>query len=243
MIAIGFRTRRWMLGIASLCAAWLLASAGAAERRDFVPYKPDLAARSCCAVPIAQIHPTQMAVGYREVEMRASKLGTMGKAKLEKYRLEKVAPIVIGPGGVPYLLDHHHLARALLASGASLTLYCQVRENWAALDRAEFWKRMKEKSWVYLLDEKGEGPVDPEALPATVEGLRDDPYRSLAWMVRQRNGYDDSDVLFADFQWANFLRKRVKAAPSGGTFEEAVQEALRLVHAPEAAALPGYKAQ
>ena len=67
----------------------------------------------------------------REVEMRAEKLRQLSPDKLQKYLTKKIVPIVIGPGGIPYLLDHHHLARALIVSGAGKFLVAEVKENWS----------------------------------------------------------------------------------------------------------------
>ncbi len=243
MTGMSARTRRMAgRGLAFILAGLLLASADAALKQAFTPYKPDLPAGSSCVVPIKLLHPTQIALGFREVALRADRIAAMKPQKLEKYMRERIAPVVIGPQGRPYLLDHHHLAKALLVAGASTELYAVIRENWATLDDTEFWKRMQAKQWVYLLDEKGQGPIAPATLPVSVADMRDDPYRSLAWAVRERNGYRDTGALFADLLWANFLRTRVKTPPEGDTFEKAIQEALGLVHAAAAAALPGYTA-
>lgn len=37
----------------------------------------------------------------------------------------------------------------------------------------------------------------------------DDPFRSLAWMVRNNGGYGHVDTDYADFMWANFLRNNI----------------------------------
>ncbi len=39
-----------------------------------------------------------------------------------------------------------------------------------------------------------------------IKDLAFDPYRSLAWIVRDRHGYLKTDAPFSEFKWANFFR-------------------------------------
>jgi hypothetical protein len=48
-------------------------------------------------------------------------------------------------------------------------------------------------------------------------------------------------VPFAEFRWAQYFRKRLKTYPTRADFEKAVLEAVRIVHAPAAKRLPGYR--
>jgi hypothetical protein len=207
-----------------------------------VSFNPNLPAHSTCTVEIAALRPTQSAVGMKEVEMRAEKIGKMTAKELEHYLRKHVAPIAIGPGGVPYLLDHQHLARALLQAHAGKTLYAEVKENWSKLSEPEFWARMKEQDWVYLHDETGKTLADPASLPRTIEAMRDDPYRSLAWLVREKDGYLQTESPYADFHWADFFRARVHLGSGTNAFDEATLEAIKVAHSPEAKSLPGYAA-
>ena len=62
------------------------------------------------AVAILDLRPTQITVGMREV-----------KAKRKRWRDEKgeeflgkhMIPVILGPKDRHYVIDHHHLARAL----------------------------------------------------------------------------------------------------------------------------------
>jgi hypothetical protein len=58
--------------------------------------------------------------------------------------------------------------------------------------------------------------------------------------VREQNGYKEVDAPFLEFQWANFLRSRIKIGPGGKGYERAVPVAMRLCRSPEAKDLPGY---
>lgn len=81
--------------------------------------------------------------------------------------------------------------------------------------KARFWRAMRRDGCLWPHDEHGRevGWEDlPARLPASVAGLRDDPYRSLAGLVRRAGGYEKSARPFAEFVWANHLRPRVPLA-------------------------------
>src|SRR4029077_211292 len=63
----------------------------------------------------------------------------------------KEEPVIIGPGGIFYITDHHHLARALSDDGVSMT-YCHIVDNIS--DAKDFWKQLKDSNEVYLKDQK-----------------------------------------------------------------------------------------
>ena len=99
---------------------------------------------------------------------------------------------------------------------------------------------MREKNYVYLYDNQGRGPLEVEKLPKKVTELTDDPYRSLAWEVRNRGGFQKTMAAFAEFQWANFFRKRIEIGRKVKDFEKAVKIGLKISHSVEAKKLPGY---
>ncbi len=160
--------------------------------------------------------------------------------KRERFMQEKTAPIVIGPGNEVYLLDHHHLARLLLESRLLPRMYAETKGNYAGLSERDFWTMMKERKWVYLFDETGRPLSDPAELPKRIMDLRDDPYRSLSWLVRERNGYSQVNAPYLEFLWANFFRSRIKIEPGKDGCERAVPAAMLLCHSSEARALPGF---
>ena len=62
---------------------------------------------------------------------------------------------------------------------------------------------MAEQHWVHLYDENGMGPHDSVDLPRTVEGLKDDPYRSLAAAAVRDNGdFAKVPTPFVKLEWA-----------------------------------------
>lgn len=192
-----------------------------------------------CTVRIADLHPTQMSVGLRAVKEKEEKLAEKSPKKLEKYKLEHPEPTVIGPGGKLYIIDHHHLGRALWNLRIEGT-YATIVANFSRLSEAGFWKMMEQKKWVYAYDENGKGPHPYSKLPSSVANLRDDPYRSLAGAARDAGAYEKTSTPFAEFKWADFFRARIKIGTSDKDFENALDKAIKLAQSKEAANLPGY---
>lgn len=206
----------------------------------YVPYSPSLPAGSKCEIKIKSLHPTQFAVGYWEIDKRSEKVLVKSGEKLEKYLQEHVGKIVIGPGGEPYIIDRHHLACIMQRTGKSTTIYATVEANFRSATIDSFWSELINRKWVYLYDENGKGPLDPKVLPGKIEDLKNDPYRSIAWEVRELGGFHKTDDPFAEFQWANFFRSRIAASRLSTNMQQLVQDAMQLCHSSDASKLPGY---
>lgn len=187
---------------------------------------------------IADLRPTQITVGMIEVADKREEFVKDSKDVRHVYVEHHPVPVVRGPQGHFYLIDHHHLARALWDDGFH-HVYCGIVGDLSVCSTAQFWSRMNEHHWVYPYD--AQGRVQPyTAIPQTVEDLVDDPYRSLAGYVRKAGGYQKTTTPFAEFLWANFFRTRVKIDPGNAAFKSAVQHAVSLAHGTDAAKLPGY---
>lgn len=211
-----------------------------ADLKDLKICQPDNKKKDQCLYFAEKLHPTQFAVGMLMVEEKKSDLNKLKKEEYEAYLKAHPVPVMIGPDGVFYPTDHHHLARAVLELGKSF-MVVEVKENWKNLEKGEFWKKMIEAQFVYLYDENGQGPLLPEKLPVSMMDLKDDPYRSLAALSREKNCYDKSDQPFAEFKWAQFFRSKIKIEGSDKKLKNAVKDSLRLCHLPEAKDLPGYR--
>ena len=207
---------------------------------DWVPYSSSLPIGAQCVVYVRDLHPTQFTVGYWEIDERAKKVTSKSGKKLLKYLEEHVGKIVVGPGGDPYIIDRHHLACIMLRTGASATIFATIEANFKTATVDSFWKEMIAHKWVYLYDGHGKGPLDPRQLPKKIKDLEDDPFRSLSWAVRERDGYHESEEAFAEFSWANFFRKKLVNDNSNANMEQLIKEALKICHMPEASGLPGY---
>jgi hypothetical protein len=209
----------------------------------WLPYSPSMAAGAECIVDVKILHPTQFAVGYWEIDRRSEKVADKNGKKLMKYLQEHVGKIVVGPGGEPYIIDRHHMACIMRRTGKSPTILAVVEGNFKTMPVDSFWKVMIARKWAYLYDEHGKGPLDPKLLPKKIDDLKDDPLRSLAWAVRERDGFEQSEEPFAEFQWANFFRGKLPADNGNAHMEQLIQDALKLCHTPSAQGLPGFIAE
>lgn len=196
-----------------------------------------------CTCKIENLHPTQMAVGFIEVNrkaMRIADLQEMTPKKFDKFLKNHPILAVVGPSGVLFPIDHHHLSLALLDAGISEGV-CQIVSNLSQMTRRNFWKEMEDRNWVYPYDAKGRGPLDVSKLPTHMRDLADDPYRSLAGIVREAGGFEKSGEGFAEFRWANFFRTRIKIRYDEDNIDQIViEKAMKLAKSPDASELPGY---
>lgn len=209
---------------------WTLLVAGPSVfAGDYAPYQPSLPKDAVCEVKLTLLHPTQFCVGEREVQARAAKLLEKKDKKVDRYLDEHIMPIVIGPKGVPYIVDHHHLAKALQESKVRDAIPAQVLANYSDLAPEAFWSKMKEQKWVYPY-RRGEGPLSVATLPAAVGQLTDDPYRSLVWAAHHVGDEEDRDETpFADFKWADYFRDKIKLTGTDENFRQATLQAAAMM--------------
>ncbi|HXP24929.1 MAG TPA: ParB-like protein, partial [Steroidobacteraceae bacterium] len=73
-------------------------------------------------VLISDLRPTQMTVGLGEVEQRRSHWRQQQGKKAGRFLGRHMIPVILGPGGHHYLIDNHHLARALYDEGVKSVL-------------------------------------------------------------------------------------------------------------------------
>ncbi len=194
-------------------------------------------------IDLSELRPTQMNVGMIEVARKSAKLSEMTGKQRDLFLRENPVPVIVGPAPKKhfYLIDHHHLSRAVLESGHS-KVYIKVVADLSELPRDEFWKEMSKKGYVYLKDDLGNA-IEPSQLPKHISTLGDDPYRSLAGVVRRQGGYIKDTTPFAEFKWAAFFRERIKIDDTKPkySFAKAVAQAMVLVSSDEAQGLPGYR--
>jgi len=220
---------------------------------------------------VSDLSPTQNAVGMDEVKTKTKRIRRRNKKELKHYLYLRPVPVVIGQDKF-FLIDRHHMSRSLWEAAGkdndsglkrkNVRVVVRVVENWQFIRSPnQFWRAMDKKHWVYPYDHGGGGPLNVKRLKKHVEDLENDPYRSLAWYVRQRFGYfkDPSNPIFAEFKWANFFRTRVELGDemfdpeSGVDLEEVLIEkldqddkdevvayALALARSNQARGLPGY---
>lgn len=176
---------------------------------------------------ILKLKPTQYCVGFEEVDAKVHKLLSMNAKQRRKHQESKTIPVVIGPGKKPYMVDHHHAARACWEVGIK-KVNVVVIADLSHLSVNKFWFQMEERGWVYPWILGTKWPWSHALLPQDVRGLLDDPYRSLAWAVKEAGGFPKSDKPFFEFAWANLFRNKIEPKLVRNNFELATRKAIRL---------------
>ncbi len=194
-----------------------------------------------CLARVSELRPTQIALGYEVVKQKRKKIKTLldDPKELREYLKEKPEPAVLGPGRELYITDHHHLARALRDLDVEWT-FVRISVDLSHLAVADFWKLMETRGWLYLYDEHGRGPLKYAAMPLDVKDMPDDPYRSLAGLVREEGGFAKTSMTYVEFLWAQFFRPRISLAPGSDALKKALPRAMELARSEEARHLPGY---
>jgi hypothetical protein len=189
-------------------------------------------------VDIDDLRPTQITVGVREIETRAEKLKKLAEIDGDKLRRKHVIPVVKGPKDRFYVIDHHHLCRALLLAGSE-KVSVMVVLNLQRLDKDAFWVFMDNKGLVHPFDEDGKRR-GYEDIPKSIKKMADDPFRSLAGALRRKGGYAKDTTPFSEFLWADFLRRRFNRSEVESNFPATLEAALTLAKKSEADHLPGW---
>ena len=190
-------------------------------------------------VPLKALRPTQITVGMREVEARRKRWkGQTTKAKRARFLQKHLIPVILGPEGEHYILDHHHLAMALHQEGLQ-EMYVTVVADLSRLDLGTFWFVMDNRDWIHPFDHKGVRRPHTE-IPRSIDKLIDDPFRSLAGELRRAGGFAKDTVLYSEFLWADFLRRRMKGKEVTRDFKRALRRAMELAKGKDASYLPGW---
>ena len=174
--------------------------------------------------------------------MKAKRKRWKAKVKKEekagKFLGTHMIPVVLGPKKISYVIDHHHLCRALLEEGVE-DLLVNVVADLSTLKKTEFWIYLDNRDWCHAYDGEGRRR-DFDASPASIAKLTDDPYRSLAGELRRMGGFAKDITPFSEFIWADFLRRRVKPKLVDEDFPAAMKRALKLAKSDAAGYLPGW---
>ena len=189
-------------------------------------------------VPILDLRPTQITVGRHEVEQKRGEIRKLGDEQWPGYLGRHMIPVVLGPKGRPYIIDNHHLTLALHLEGIAQVLITAVADV-SKLSKHSFWHYMDARNWLHPFD--ADGVRQPyESLPKSVDGLIDDPYRSLAGAVRDAGGFAKDPTPYSEFLWADFLREHVPQDLIRSDFPAAIAEGARQARTGAADYLPGW---
>ena len=189
-------------------------------------------------VAILDLRPTQITVGMREVKAKRKHWREMASKKGGKFLGKHLIPVIEGPKKRYYVIDHHHMARALHEEGVK-EVAVTVIANLSALDDDAFWTVMDHRNWMYPFDAKGRRR-DYDAIPKSITGLVDDPFRSLAGELRRAGGFAKDTTPFSEFLWADYLRRGMKRKLVESDFDRALNKALDLAKSSAANYLPGW---
>jgi|SRR5580698_1798863 hypothetical protein len=190
-------------------------------------------------IPILSLRPTQMTVGMREVREKRKRFRHHKSRKKQAELIGRhMIPVVLGPDKRYYVIDHHHLARALHDEGIEDVLVSVVADL-TMVERDAFWGVLDNKRWVYPYNARGERCHFRE-IPKTVAELKDDPFRSLAGELRRAGGFSKDTTPFSEFLWADFLRRRIPRKLVDDNFSKAMEKALAAAKSGDAVYLPGW---
>ena len=194
-------------------------------------------------IPIRDLRPTQITVGYREVAQKREEWRKRATAQADgekgaEFLGTHMIPVIRGPKDRHYILDHHHLCRALHEEGVQ-DILVNVVADLSVLSKSSLWVYLDNRSWCHPYDAEGKRR-EFDDIPTSVAKMADDPYRSLAGELRRAGGFAKDTTPFSEFIWADFLRRRIKSKQLVEDFESALQRSMVLAASQDADYLPGW---
>jgi hypothetical protein len=195
-----------------------------------------------CACDVRTLRPLQGALGMEEVRDKVQRIAAKPNREWRDLAADPIK-VVRGPSAALFITDHHHGADAWRLADHPIAL-CKIDDRPPYATEAEFWSGLARDHLVRLADADGK-PLTPAQLPSSLELMPDDPYRSLAWLLRKKNGFCRSEMPqkeFAEFLWADWLRKRPELPVDAVRTSAAgmLPTALGLARSSAAQAMPGY---
>ena len=190
-------------------------------------------------IPIVDLRPTQLTLGMSEVAMRAAKIIKLSPDDREAYLDSKAIPHVIGPDKQIFMVDHHHLARALWSLDMHEAVPGDQLADWSDLETKSFWRKMESNGYCWPIDADGiRRPY--AAIPLHICDLTDNVWRSLARKLRGK-AFENLDTPFQEFIWGDYLRTFMSRRLIEFQFELAADLATKLASLSEAQDLPGFR--
>jgi hypothetical protein len=163
---------------------------------------------------LSELRPTQVTVGYDEVAFKRRQWVERADEENCRFIFEHHFPAVQGPSSYYYIVDGHHLGRAL-----------SLIENMSHLDETEFWRVMNSRRLIYSYDALGRRR-DFAEMPKALSELTDDPFRGLAARVRRSGEHEKDSTPFVEFQWAESFRNYI-SLPALRTYPERALECAK----------------
>ena len=189
---------------------------------------------------IEKILPTQLCLGQLEIAVKTGYLKSLKENELQAYLTRNFFLGVRDHKKKIHLIDGHHKVRSLLNLGVE-SIPVTIVEDYSALTESEFWETMKIKKYVYLSDCQG-NPAEISDIPKSFEKLGNDTFRSLAWFIRKNKIYVKDGKPFQEFEWADFLRKKLAdiELSNAADIEINQKKILDVIYSEEALKLRGH---
>jgi hypothetical protein len=199
---------------------------------------------------------TQFHYGVPGVISKIKTLEAFNLDELNQYLSKKPIPYVLGPDGRKWIIDRHHFSLSLvqlrkqfLRNGLDLNsilvnyqrVHLKGVKNSSLLTMDEFEEELFRRKLLYPFKDGIRQPI--AKLPKHITGLVPSYYRGLAWLVRKSNAYNKTDIPFAEFYWADYMKEALnfkKEKFSDGKIKKAIK--LALTDNSETRELPGFNA-
>jgi hypothetical protein len=190
------------------------------------------------SVEVKQIRPTQITLGFREVEEKRQQWRQHTGDDRAKFLSRHTVPAVLGPKGRHYIIDHHHLVRALYDEGVK-EIPISLVDDLSELSKTSFWIYLDNRSWCHLYDREGKRRGFDD-VPSSIKDMTDDPFRGLAGELRRAGGFAKDTAPLNEFLWADFLRQRIDAKTLATNFADMLIKAIEFAKSKDARYLPGW---
>ncbi len=202
---------------------------------------PSGSAADLLEVPLQALQPTQLCVGMAEIRSRQLDFANDDPKQRRRYLKRKPTPLVRSAAGELWMVDRHHRLRALLELDPNAMAFGYVVLQLAVVERHAVLEQLHQRGWLYLYDGRGLGPLHPMALPTSLSGTHDDPYRSLVWKLKREGLVEAAPLIpFHEFRWGAWLRSRNLPHFSSDRLEPALPAARALVRSQAASHLAGW---
>lgn len=189
-------------------------------------------------INLSELRPTQFSVGYAEVVKKRAEWRALGKKKSQELIKSHWFPSILGPERNYFIVDHHHLGVALHEEGQE-TVFLTILKDLSWLNWDVFWKVMEFHQWVHPYDERGRRK-DFKSLPQHIAQLKDDPFRSLAGLAREKGAFAKDLSPFNEFLWADYFRQHISLRMIEKSMDKSLIEAMSLAKYQKASYLPGW---
>ncbi len=182
-------------------------------------------------ISLQNLRPTQICLGLAEVWHRKREFKRKDPTNISIYLKRKPVPLVKNKDGESWILDRHHRLRALLELNQECKAYGYTVAEVNSTKYSEVVKFLMERNWLYLYNERGLGPNPIQALPHSLLDIRDDPYRSLVWKLKEEGLINSNSLIpFYEFRWSAFLRTRPLPPFNSKNLEPCLPAARSLVN-------------